>query len=372
MREDVGLELRQEFDEAVETVEANAVQVRPHFPTDVMEKFHATEADLQNMAARYTGLKIAGLADRAGYNQVHAARMELQDARILIDKTRKADNDERQRDIKTCNAVAKYLTNIISPTEAALKAEEAAYEAEAERVKAEKQAAAAAALQKRIEELQAFGQPFTLAELTLMTDTQYGFLRATAEDAFKAREALRFEAEKALAEKQAEEAKKAEAEHKAKEEAEAAERARLEKVRQEQAAEDKRLEESRAALRKEQEEFQAKKDAQEREAREKKIAEEAAAQAKAKAEQDAKDTAARNEREKAEAEARQKAAEAARPDAEKIRAMAKVIRELAVPKLATDAGRAVQAEIENAVSRLAAFVDGKADAIAPITPNVAP
>jgi len=296
MRDDVGLELRREFEEAVETVEAKDVQVRPHFPTDVMEKFHATEADLQNMATRYAGLKIAGMSDRAGYAVAHAARIELRDARILIDKTRKAETAEAQTYIKTCNAVAKYLTNIIAPVEDALDAEEAKYDAEVEAEKGRKQAEAAAKLQKRIEELQAFGQPFTLSELTVMTDTQYGFLRATAEDAFKAREALRIEAEKALAEKQAEEAAKAEADRKAKEDADAAERTRMEKIRIEQAAEDKRLEESRAALRKEQEEFRAQKAEMDRAEREKKIAEEAAAKAKADAERKAAEDKARGAR----------------------------------------------------------------------------
>ncbi len=377
--DNVGLELRQEFDEAVETVEATVIQVRPNFPTDVMDKFHMTEVDLQNMAARYTGLKIAGLADRAGYAQVHAARMELQDARILLEKTRKADNEERQRDIKICNAVAKYLTNIISPTEAALKAEEAAYEAEVERVKAEKQAAAAAKLQKRIEELQAFGQPFVLAELAQMTDTQYGFLRATAEEGFKAREALRIAAEAALAEKQAQEAAKAEADRKAKEEAEAAERARLEAVRAEQAAEAKRLEEARAALRKEQEAVEAAKAAQAQRERDEVIAKAAADKARAEAEQAAKDEAARKEREALNEKARQEAEakrakeiEAAKPDAEKVRALAKTIREIALPKLSTDAGRATMTEIETQIGKFAKFIESKADALAPVTLNAAP
>lgn len=379
MREDVGLELRQEFEDAVETVEANTVQVRPHFPTDVMEKFHATEADLQNMATRYSGLKINGMADRAGYAVAHAARMELRDARILIDKTRKAETAEAQTYIKTCNAVAKYLTNIIAPTEDALSAEEAAYDAEVEAEKGRKQAEAAAKLQKRIELLQEYGQPFNLAELTLMTDTQFGFLAATAEEGWKAKEALRIETER-----KAKEFEEAEKQRQLAEIARALEiEAALElsrKAKEEELAEEaKRLAAEREALRKEREAVEAAKAAQAQRERDEVIAKAAADRARAEAEQAAKDEAARKDREALNEKARQEAEakrakeiEAAKPDAEKVRALAKTIREIALPKLSTDAGRVTMTEIETQVGKFAKFIESKADTLAPVTLNAAP
>lgn len=381
MREEVGLALRQEFVEAVDAVELQVeidrksiVSTSPNFPPAVMEKFHATEAQLKAMAARCQGLTVAGVEDKKGYAVVHDSRMELADARILIDKTRKAENDEAQQHIKMCNNVAKYLVSLIEPTETALKAEEKRIDAELDAIKAKKQAEAAAALQKRIEELQAFGQPFTLAELTLMTDTQYGFLRATAEDAFKAREALRIEAEAALAKVKAEEAAKAEAARLAKEEAERIERERVAAQAAENAKAAAALEAERAAMRKEREEFEAAKRASEQAERERIAREEGAAKAKAEAERIAAEERDRKEREavaektRQEAEAKRLAEiQAARPDAEKIRALAQVVRGVAFPKMATIPGNAAMTEIESAVTRLAAFIEKKADTLAPIT-----
>ena len=372
MREEVGLAMRQEFLEAADVVEENTGVLTPHFPKDVMEKFHATEAELKNMAARYSGLKINGLADRAGYAVAHAARIELRDARILIDKTRKAETAEAQTYIKTCNSVAKYLTNIIAPAEDALDAEEAAYNAEVEAERGRKQAEANAKIQARVDAFQKVGAPISLAEITLMTDIAFEFALASATEAWEAKEKLRIAAEEALAKQEAE--RKAAEEKAAQERAQAekAERERLDKVRAEQEEMARKLVQQKAELDRQAAEIQAKKDAHEREAREEQIRKEEAEKAKAKAEREAKDAAERAERERVEANARARAIEAARPDADKLRALALVFRDTAFPKLSTDAGKAAMVEIENAVTRLAFFIEKKADSLAPVTLNVAP
>lgn len=372
MREDVGLELRQEFEEAVETVEAKTVAPRTNFPADIMERFHATESDLKALAARHTGLKINGLADKQGYAMVHAARIECRDARLLLEKTRKAENEEAKTFIKNCNAVAKYLTNLIAPTEDALDAEEEKYNAEVEAEKARAQREKAEKIDRRCAALQAVGHPFLLSEITLMNDTAFDFLLATATETFKVKEAQRIEAEAALAKQKTEQEAREAAEKKAKEEAEAAERARLEKIRQEQAEEAKRIEAEREAIRKEREAMEAEKRKAEQAAREKQIAEEAAIKAKAEAERIAREEAERRHREKLEAEAYAKAAEAAKPDAEKILALAKVIQEIALPKLSTDAGRAVMTEIDSQIGKFVAYLEGKAKALSPIINPSAP
>ena len=139
---DVGLELRKEFEDATEAVEAEIKPLAHRFPADVMAKFQITEAELKGMAERYANLKINGAADRQGYAAAHAARIEVRDARIKLDKIRKAQNEDAQEWIRTCNSVAKYLTGIIAPTEAHLDAEEEAYNAEVERIKAERESRA--------------------------------------------------------------------------------------------------------------------------------------------------------------------------------------------------------------------------------------
>jgi hypothetical protein len=372
MREEAGLAMRQEFMDAADAVEESTpppATLRPKLPTDIMADFEVTETDLIAMASRGLPLKINGPEDRAGYAVAHATRIELRDARIRLDNIRKGKNDYHQAQIKTCNSVAKYLTGLITPAEEHLDAEEAAYKAEVERIKAEKQKAIDAKIQARVDAFQKVGAPISLAEIANMSDMQFDFALASATEAWEAKEKLRIAAEEALAKQEAE--RKA-AEEKAAQEraaAEQAERERLANVKAEQEAAAKVLEEQRAALRKEQEEFEAKKRAAEQAAREEQIRKEEAEKAKAKAEQDAREAAERAERERAEAEARAKAIEAARPDAEKIRALAQVIREIALPKTVTVAGNAAMIEIENAVSKMAAFIEKRADAIAPITPK---
>lgn len=374
MREDVGLELRREFEEATARAEA-APPVAEEVDTEalaIVDNFEVTKAKIAALKARYSGLTIAGLEDRKGYEAVHAARMELRGYRTGTEKIRKALKEESLARGRKIDSIAKEITALLLEIESPLDAEESRIDAERERIKAEKQKETEAKIQRRIDILQKYGQPFTLAEVTQMTDTAFGFLEATAKEGFEAREAQRIAAEAALAKQKAEQEAREAAERKAKEEAEAAERARLEKVRQEQAEEAKRIEAEREAIRKEREAMEAEKRKAEQAAREKQIAEEAAAKAKADAERIAREEAERKAREKAEAEARQKAAEAARPDAEKILALAKVIQEIALPKLSTDAGRAAMTEIDSQIGKFVAYLEAKAKALAPIFNPSAP
>lgn len=360
MRDDVGLGLRQEFEDAVYAVEesipaAPPAQVDPE-ALAISDNFEITKAKIEAMKQACAGLTIAGIEDRKGYDLVHSHRMQVRDARTGVDKIRKALKEGVLARGRKIDSVAKELTALLVEIEEPLEVEEKRIDAERDRIKAEKQREADAKLQKRIEELQAFGQPFTLAELTLMTDTQYGFLRATAEDAFKAREALRIEAETALAKVRADEAAKAEAERKAKEEAERIERERVAAQAAENAKAASALEEARAALRKEQEEFDAKRRAQEQAAREEQARKDG--EAKAKADVEAKAVA---DKAKSEAEAKRLAdIQAASPDADKIFTLAMEVDAWNLPQVSTEAGRNVVAEIENARGRFAAFIRSKA------------
>jgi DNA repair exonuclease SbcCD ATPase subunit len=373
MREEVGLAMRQEFQEAVdvveETIPAQAPAVADPEVLAIADNFEVTKAKIAAMKQACAGLTIAGLEDRKGYDLVHSRRMEVRDARTGVDKIRKALKEGVLARGRKIDSVAKELTSLLVEIEEPLEAEEKRIDAEREKLKAQKQAEAAAKIQARVDAFQKVGAPISLAEITLMTDIAFEFALASATEAWEAKEKLRIAAEEALAKQEAE--RKAAEEKAALERAQAekAERERLDKVRAEQDEMARKLAQQKAELDRQAAEIQAKKDAQEREAREEKIRKDAAEKAKAKAEQDAKDATERAERERVEQEAKAKAIEAAKPDADKIRALARVLREIAFPNMATEAGRLTMSEIVSNVARLANNIEGKANTLSPITPK---
>lgn len=370
MRDDVGLALRQEFQDAADAAEGEFSPVEVDAVTlDLVKRYNVADEKIAELREKFMPLTIAGVEDRRGYDMVHSARMEIRDLRVTVEKTRKALKEDALEYGRKVDREAKRIASQLAPIEDHLEAQEKAVDAEREKIKAQKQAEAAALLQKRIEALQAVGHPVNLAEVTLMTEAQFGFVLESAKEAWQAKEKLRIEAEAALAKQEAE--RKA-AEEKAAQEraaAEQAERERMEKVRAEQEAMARKLAEQKAELDRQAAEIKARQEAQERAAREEEIRQKAAADAKAKAEREAQEAAERAERERAEANARARAIEAARPDADKLRALALTIRDTALPKLTTEAGKVAMAEIENGFTRLAAFIEKKADGLAPFTPK---
>lgn len=376
MREEVGLAMRQEFQEAVdvveETIPAQAPAVADPEVLAIADNFEVTKAKIAAMKQACAGLTIAGIEDRKGYDLVHSRRMEVRNARTGVEKIREALKESVLARGRKIDSVAKELKGLLLEIEEPLEAEEARIDAEREKLKAQKQAEAAAKIQARVDAFQKVGAPISLAEIANMTDIAFEFALASATEAWEAKEKLRIAAEEALAKQEAE--RKAAEEKAAQERAQAekAERERLAKVKAEQDAEAKRLADERATMQKEREAFEAEKRAREQAAREEKIRKEEAEKAKAKAQQEAKEAAERAERERVEANARARAIEAARPDADKLRALALVLRDTAFPKLSTEAGKAAMVEIENGFTRLAAFIEKKADGLAPITLNAAP
>jgi DNA repair exonuclease SbcCD ATPase subunit len=361
-------QVQEQMRQELEAVEENFPVVDDPKAMHFMEEFkpaQVTAAKLEELKTKYSGLKIVSVEDRKTYDLVHAGRMECRGYRTAVDKTRKKLNEDHLEYMRAVNAEAKRITGLLLEIEEPLEAEEERIDAERERIKAEKQREKDAELQRRIDALTAVGHPVTIGDLVTMPATTFAMVLQTATEAWEAKEKLRIEAEAALAAQR--EAERLEAERKAQAEAEAkkAEEARLAQERAAQAAEAAKLAAERDALRKEQEAFEAKKRAQEQAEREKQIREEAAAKAKAEAERLAQEAAAKKEREAAEAEARRKAAQAAKPDAEKLRALAETLRGTAYPKLSTPDAQKVIGEVEGMVGRLVKFIEDKANALSP-------
>lgn len=330
---------------------------------DLAKRYGVADAKIAELKEKYTVLKIAGVEDKKGYALVHDARMEVRDLRLAVEKKRvtlKADVLEYGRKV---DAEATRIKKLLEPIESHLDAEETRIDAEAKALKEAAQREKEAKLQARIDALTKVGAPAKINELAQMNDTVFEMVLRTATETWEAAEVVRKQAEAALAEKRAEEERQAREAAEAKAKAEAAERARL-------AEEGRKQAEEREALRKEREAFEKQKAEAERAAREEQIRKEAAEKAKADAERRAQEETARKEREAQIAEekrqteeARRKAQEAARPDAERITALAETLRGTAFPKMATPDGERVMAEIQDAVGRLAKFIDGKAASI---------
>lgn len=220
--------------------------------TKNVDIFRPGIAELKELASKYEGMTINGVADEAGYKAVKAARKELGDMRILITKTGKAAREEaRAYAAKVIEQEKEYL-GVITPTEDTLKAKIEAVDAEKARTER------MILLPSRKLMLDEIGAVMTDDEILNLDEKEFSELYTSKKMAFlEQQEALRKESEM---QKQHEEdvkraseeaAKRAteEAERKAKEDIERVERekqAEIDRMKREEEAK-KRAEEDRVA-----------------------------------------------------------------------------------------------------------------------------
>lgn len=110
------------------------------------------------------------ITDKTSYHINHEAQMELRDERIKWEKARKdftASLDEKK---KFAIERERSITCHIIPVEDQLKAKKEAYDAEQERIKAEKEAEKNRIFQERVNELTKYGVTTDLASLRDMSD----------------------------------------------------------------------------------------------------------------------------------------------------------------------------------------------------------
>lgn len=292
-----------------------------------LAEFRKQDAAIAELRKKYMPLKIDGLKDKAGFEAVHEARMIVRNTRVSVEKKRVELKADALAYGRAVDSEAKRLTELLSPIESHLEAEEDAVTQERERIKQEAERKRQAMVQDRVDKLVACGVVPNVNDVAALTPAQ--FAEALAD-------ALKIKAEREAA---AEAQRKADAEaaeqRRQQEAAIAAERAELAKVRAEQEAEAARLaadrrkiEEAEAAKRRAEELEQARKEAADRAARETeaRLAREAA-EAKAAEE-------ARIAKEKAEAEAAEAArikAEQERPQRAKLLAIAAEVSAIEVP-----------------------------------------
>jgi hypothetical protein len=132
------------------TTEQDTTELVALNPEMELKKFQVTpEMIKQELEAKYGSLVIAGQSDKDGYRKVSEARSEIRVKRLEVEKTRKALVEDAVAYQRKINSYAKELTALIEPIEAHLVAELDAFEAEKERIKAERLAAE----QRRVESL---------------------------------------------------------------------------------------------------------------------------------------------------------------------------------------------------------------------------
>lgn len=310
-------------------------------------------------------LVVDSIEQKAEMKMAREGRLFLREKRIAIEKTRKALKENALREGQTIDAIAKVLTNLISPIEKDLE---------------EKEKFAEIQEAKRIEIL----NEERSKEIEPYTDyIPYGidFGRLSDEDYNKLLSGAKLQKE---AEQEAQ--RKAEEERIAKEKAEAEERERVrlenerlkkeaedreiqfEKERAKAEAERKKIEDDARKEREEQEkkakEEKAKADAEiraleekakkEREDNERLLKIEREKQAKIEAERKAEqDRIEKEEREKIEAEKRAKNA----PDKEKLILLSKQLNDFELPEVASDESRKIIENVRILLSKTTAYID---------------
>ena len=344
-----------QYMEAVEVLE-NSVQpleLRSSREAQLMDLFRISDARIEELQAEYMPLTISGVTDKAGFDLVHSARMDIKDLRVSIDKTRKSQVADALEWQRTVNGIAKRLTAGLKPIEAHLNKQEDVYTAEIDRIKAEKQASAQAETQRRIDALMAVGVKANIAEIVQMTPGAYGDYLVMVTATFAQGQAVKAAQE---------------AEAKAKVEAEAA--ARADEMEKLTAMHEAQVKET-AKLKAERDAFEAEKaaaaqsvrDAEAKAAqaiREEQIRKEAIETAKADAEAQAKAEADRKEDE----EFKAAIFEATRPDVDKLIALSNAIENLPMPTMTTERGNIALAKVGGLMAKLVTYANQQAEGLA--------
>lgn len=262
------------------------------------------EVEIARMRNEYSGLTIAGVDDREGFNKVSTARKEVKAVRVQVEKERKALVDDAVKWQRQVNEVAKGITAQLEEIETPLEEMEKAHLAEKERIKQEAERLRKEKIQNRCQVISSVsgttfnGVAYTLGKFKI----EFSAIETLSDDDFQSKvEELEVEYQIILEERLA-------AERAAKEEAD-----RLEAIRKEQEA-------AAAELKRQQEELEAEKLRIAEEQRRKELemnAEREAAQADIRRQREEIEAKEREQKRQEELEAaRKEAAEKARIEAE--------------------------------------------------------
>ncbi len=270
----------------------------------IAETFELDLAELKTKVAEYKKLTLIP-DDKESFQVCRSALTTLVRTRTALDKRRKELNSDAQKEIKERNDGVKRLAAVIEPAETHLKT---LVDGENNRLEAIKKAEAEEQrkiVQSRVDELIKYNCVLSFLDVAAMSETEYSEkLEAVktefkAEEKRKAEEADRIKSENERLEKQRKEQEEAEQKIKAEQEKIEADKKEFEENQR------KEKEKAAAKLKEEQDKIEADKKAIEDEKREielEKAKKEAAEEARIKAQADLKEKTAREAMEKIERE----------------------------------------------------------------------
>lgn len=369
---------------------------------ELLSQFGEPYKEAAQIATDAQGIIVTDENDTASMGKARAARLQLKNIRVAIEKTRKELKEESLREGKAIDGMANIIKALIVPVEEHLEKQEKFAEIKAAERKHARHI-------KRVEELSQYVNDISVYALEDMSDEAYAELLANAKEAKAAKLAAekkaeedRVAAEKAAAEKA--EAERVENERRAKEaekkqarmqqlvglgmslngdeftkftvtvhwgEASVLDDKRwdtmIKKITGEIATEQKKADDAAAEQAKKDEEARKKRDAEieaERKAHEEKVAAERKAaeeerQKREKLEREKKEREEREAKEKADAETAKRAALLA-PDKEKLEALADVLDGLEMPHVSNREAIAVLNETVDFLTRISKNLRKKA------------
>lgn len=292
-------------------------------------KYPIAEAAISKMADEFMPLTIDGIEDKDGFKAVHDARMIVKNHRVAVEKTRKELKADALAYGRSVDSEAKRLTEMLTPIEEHLTAEETAINDAKELLRQQAAAAARQQLEDRLAKLNAVNAVVSVSKLEEMSEDDFAMLLETATIRFNEQQAAeaKIAEEKRIAEEQEKAERAAEAQRLAEEKARLdAEAERLSEIQRKQDEAQSKIDEekSRLALEAEQRRQQVLIAEAER-----KAAEAAKAEAEARHQEEARRAKVLEEL----AEKKRLHEEACRPDREKLLGLCLLLDKLIIPEV---------------------------------------
>ena len=173
----------------VMTIEAEEIPMEDKIGKTInqeLEKANVTEKVIANLREKYLPLKLKGLDDKEGYMEIVEGRKDCKQWRILTGKICKRGREAAVMEQKLWISKEKDVSDRIAEVESYLEKQEDAYEAEQNRLKAEKKAQQDRNFAARLVELTAMGVAFNGAEF-VSGEVVYdaSMIRETDEEAYR-------------------------------------------------------------------------------------------------------------------------------------------------------------------------------------------
>lgn len=228
--------------------------------------FSVTKAQIAELRAKFMGLKVANVNDKASYDLCKKSRGEVRGYRLQVVQEHKLMKAGALAFGRKCDASLRELLEMFEEIESHLKAEEAIIDDEKKRLEEEALRAFTERRNARVAQLQACKVGFNYDEVANMTDEAFAAFIAEAQESFEVSEKIRIANEARLAELEAERLANEERVKAAQEETRKVQAELLRKQQEELAAKEREIAASRAAEREAERKANEERIAREREA----------------------------------------------------------------------------------------------------------